>query len=61
MCDITDGSKEAYSAPIFEQVMELTGANGNATMDADMTIIDGKLHVAFACTNLGLYMYKFDK
>lgn len=61
VCDITDGSKEAYSTPIFEQVMELTGANGNATMDADMTIIDGKLHVAFACTNLGLYMYKFDK
>ena len=61
VCDITDGSKEAYSTPIFNQVMELTGANGNATMDADMAIIDGKLHVAFACTNLGLYMYKFDK
>lgn len=61
LCDITDGSKEAYSTPIFEQVMATQGANGNATMDADLTIIDGKLYAAFACTNLGLYMYEFGK
>ena len=58
---ITDGSKEAYSTPIFEHVMATQGANGNATMDADLTIIDGKLYAAFACTNLGLYLYEFGK
>ena len=61
LCDITDGSKEAYSTPIFEHVMATQGANGNATMDADLTIIDGKLYAAFACTNLGLYLYEFGK
>lgn len=61
ICDITEDQKESYAAPIFEQVMEVEGANGNATMDAELAVIDGKLCVAFACTNLGLYVYQFDK
>lgn len=61
ICDITDGQKSSYQNPIFEQVMEEKGANANGTMDADFTVIDGKLHAAFACTNLGLYLYIFDK
>lgn len=61
ICDITDGQKSSYQNPIFEQEMPETGANANGTMDADFTVIDGKLHVAFACTNLGLYLYIFDK
>lgn len=58
ICDITGGHKEAYENPIFKKNMEVTGANGNLTTDADFTIIDGKLYVAFACTNLGLYLYE---
>ncbi|WP_334155808.1 hypothetical protein [Phocaeicola coprocola] len=58
ICDITGGQKEAYENPIFKKNMEVTGANGNLTTDADFTIIDGKLYVAFACTNLGLYLYE---
>lgn len=61
ICDITDGQKSSYENPVFEQVMEETGGNANGTMDADLAIIDGKLNVAFACTNLGLYLYTFDK
>ena len=61
ICDITDGQKSSYQNPIFEQEMEEKGANANGTMDADFAIIDGKLHAAFACTNLGLYLYIFDK
>ena len=61
ICDITDGQLDSYKNPIFEQVMEETGGNGNATMDADFTIIDGKLYAAFACTNIGLSLYCFDK
>ncbi|MCD8081326.1 MAG: DUF5018 domain-containing protein, partial [Bacteroides sp.] len=59
-CDITSGELSAYSMPIFQQEMSQTGANGNGTMGTDMAVIDGKLHVAFACTNLGLYVYRFD-
>lgn len=59
ICDITDGQLDSYKHPIFKRVMEVTGGNGNATMDADMIVIGGKLYVAFACTNLGLYLYEF--
>lgn len=61
ICDITDGQLASFKTPIFDQKMEETGANGNATMDADMTIIDGKLYVTFASTSHGLYLYCFDK
>lgn len=57
ICDITDGSIDSYKNPIFNQTMELIGANGNATTDADFAIIDGKLHVAFICTNIGVHAY----
>lgn len=57
ICDITDGQQASYAAPLFNRVMEVEGGNGNATMDAAFGIVDGKLHVAFCCTNLGLYMY----
>lgn len=61
ICDITDGQKASFQNPVFEQVMEETGANANGTMDADFAVVDGKLHVAFVCTNLGFYLYMFDK
>lgn len=59
ICDITDGQLASYKNPIFKREMAVTGANGNATMDADFAIIDGKLYAVFACTNLGLYLYEF--
>lgn len=61
ICDITDGQLASYKTPIFDQKMEETGVNGNATTDADMTIIDGKLYVTFASTSHGLYLYCLDK
>lgn len=61
ICDITDGQLASYKTPIFDRKMVETGANGNATMDADITIIDGKLYVAFASTSHGFYLYCFDK
>ncbi|MBQ8502035.1 MAG: hypothetical protein IJ494_07055 [Bacteroides sp.] len=61
LCDITDGQLTSYQNPIFKKVMKVEGGNGNATMDADFTVIDGKLHVAFSCTNIALYVYAFDK
>lgn len=57
ICDITDGSIDSYKNPIFNQTMEVTGANANATTDADFAVIDGKLHVAFVCTNIGVHAY----
>ena len=57
ICDITDGTLDSYKNPIFDQTMSLSAGNANATMDADMAVIGGKLHVAFACTNVGLYVY----
>ena len=60
ICDITDGQLDSYKHPIFKRTMKVEGGNANATMDADMVVIDGKLYVAFACTNLGLYLYEFE-
>ncbi|MDR1624365.1 MAG: hypothetical protein LBS04_05265 [Tannerellaceae bacterium] len=57
ICDITDGTLESYKTPIFNQAMSVTAGNTNATVDADLSVIEGKLHVAFACTNVGLYLY----
>lgn len=57
ICDITDGSLDAYKNPIFNQTMSVSAGNTNATMDADLSVIGGKLHAAFACTNIGLYVY----
>lgn len=57
--DITDGQPASYRHPVFRRTMESSGGNGNATMDAALTVIDGKMYAAFACTNIGLYLYRF--
>jgi hypothetical protein len=57
ICDITSGEVAAYRNPIFNLDMPLTGGNGNATVDADFAVIDGKLHAAFASSNHGMYVY----
>ncbi len=41
--------------------MKVEGGNDNATMDADMVVIDGKLYVAFACTNLDCIFMNLNK
>lgn len=61
LCDITDGQPASFGHPIFHRAMEGSGANGNATLDAALTVIDGKLYAAFACTNIGLYLYRFSE
>lgn len=60
ICDVTDGQASSYSTPLFDRTMEVEGSNGNATMDAKFGVVGGKLHVAFCCSNLALYMYEFD-
>lgn len=61
ICDITDGQADSFKNPIFNVLMASTAANLNNTMDVDMAVIDGKLHALFACTNLGMNLYKLEK
>lgn len=60
VCDITDGQLASFQKPIMDVLMPSTAANGNLTMDADMAVIDGKLHAVFACTNIGMRLYKLE-
>lgn len=60
VCDITDGQLASFQKPIMDVTMPSTAANGNLTMDADMAVINGKLHAVFACTNIGMRLYKLE-
>lgn len=60
ICDITDGQADSFKNPIFNVLMASTAANLNNTMDVDMAVINGKLHAVFACTNLGMNLYKLE-
>lgn len=60
ICDITDGQLTSYTNPIFEKLMASTASNANNTMDADMAVVGGKLHAVFACTNIGMELYKLE-
>lgn len=60
ICDITDGAKKSFEVPIFETLMSQKAANGNLTMDADLAIVDGKLHVAFVSSNSNFYLYSLE-
>lgn len=60
ICDITDREASSFRNPIFEKWMVSNQPNGNGTMDADMTVINGKLYALFACTNIGLQVYKLE-
>jgi hypothetical protein len=44
----------------MDALMPSTSANGNNTVDADLRVIDGKLHAAFICTNIGVRLYKLE-
>jgi hypothetical protein len=59
--DITDNQLVAIQNPIMNVLMPSTQANGNLTMDADMAIINGKLHAVFVCTNIGMRFYKLEQ
>jgi len=61
VCDITDGQASSYETPIFDVTMPSTAANANNTMDADMAVVNGKLHAVFACTNIGMRLYRLEK
>ncbi|QHL87604.1 hypothetical protein GU926_09190 [Nibribacter ruber] len=61
VCDITDGQPASYQNPIMNSLMPSTAANANNTMDADMAVVNGKLHAAFVCTNIGMRLYKLEK
>ena len=59
--DITDGQVASYQNPIMDALMPSSAANANNTMDVDLAVIDGKLHAVFACTNIGMRLYKLEK
>lgn len=59
--DITDNQAASIQNPIMNVLMPSTQANGNLTMDADMAVINGKLHAVFACTNIGMRFYKLEQ
>lgn len=59
--DITDNQVTSIQNPIMNILMPSTQANGNLTMDADMAIINGKLHAVFVCTNIGMQFYKLEQ
>ncbi|AKQ46582.1 hypothetical protein TH63_14600 [Rufibacter radiotolerans] len=61
VCDITDGQVASFQNPIMNLLMPSTAANANNTMDADMAVVNGKLHAAFVCTNIGMRLYKLEK
>ncbi|RZK60749.1 MAG: hypothetical protein EOO91_00085 [Pedobacter sp.] len=59
--DITDNQTTSLQNPIMDVLMKSTQANGNLTMDADMAIINGKLHAVFVCTNIGMQFFKLEQ
>ncbi|WP_304068203.1 hypothetical protein [Pedobacter glucosidilyticus] len=59
--DITDNQLASIQNPIMDVLMPSTQANGNLTMDADMAIINGKLHAVFVCTNIGMRFYQLEQ
>lgn len=59
--DITDNQLASIQNPIMNVLMPSTQGNGNITMDTDMAVINGKLHAIFACTNIGLQLYKLEQ
>jgi hypothetical protein len=61
VCDITDGQVASFQNPIMNLLMPSTAANLNNSMDADMAVVNGKLHAAFVCTNIGMRLYKLEK
>lgn len=57
MTDITDLNNRI-------EIMNIAGrnvGNGNATVDVDLKVVDGRLHVAFLGTNDGVYVYKLEE
>lgn len=60
VCDITDGQANSFQTPIMDVLMPSTQSNGNATMDADLQVINSKLCVAFTCTNIGTRIYQLE-
>lgn len=60
VADITDNAITGIQNPIMNVLMPSTQANGNLTMDADMAIINGKLHAVFVCTNIGMRLYQLE-
>ncbi|HEX7367444.1 MAG TPA: hypothetical protein VF273_10135 [Pelobium sp.] len=61
IADITDNQLAAIQNPIMNVLMKSSQGNGNVTMDADMAVINGKLHAVFACTNIGMQLFKLEQ
>lgn len=56
LSDVTDGKLDSYSHNMLSSTMNVlpTGANANATNDADIAVIDGKSYAVYIGTNGGI-------
>lgn len=61
LADITDNQAASVQNPIMDILMPSTAANANVTMDVDLAKINGKLHAVFACTNIGMQLFKLEQ
>ncbi|GAB1462188.1 DUF5018 domain-containing protein [Pedobacter sp.] len=62
LADITDNKTTSVQNPIMNVLVPApTAANGNVTMDVDIAKVNGKLHAVFACTNIGMQLYKLEQ
>ncbi|WP_157960842.1 hypothetical protein [Nubsella zeaxanthinifaciens] len=61
LADITDNKTTSVQNPIMNVLMPSTAANANVTMDVDIAKVNGKLHAVFACTNIGMQLYKLEQ
>ncbi|MCA5004392.1 hypothetical protein [Sphingobacterium bovistauri] len=61
LIDFTNGELNAFQNPILDVLMPSNAANGNATMDTDIAIINNKLHVMYSCSNIGIRVYQVEE
>lgn len=61
LADITDNQAASVQNPIMDILMPSTALNVNVTMDVDLAKINGKLHAVFACTNIGMQLFKLEQ
>lgn len=61
LADITDNQAASVQNPIMDILMPSKDDNANLTMDVDIAKINGKLHAVFACTNIGMQLFKLEQ
>lgn len=60
LLDITTPNQQALTRPIMD-IPSRAVNNGNNTVDADLAVVNGKLHVLFLGTNDGVKVYRLEQ